>query len=205
VVRRMVPPRPINVPPRNGRSTKWIIGSMLCTQRPVIILCTPLLTFCLRAAASAQSGWPYSLAGKPRGSAPDIQSLMLAHAGNEGAEKCGSINVPKCSGTGYSYDLCKQQPEAHFVLWAIDNWANYLSAVQAEFNGATISLTALTSTLVKQFYTPQTDPTKLLVPVGIVSGIASGLSGFFGPAALIAGAGSIVSSILLQASLDKVE
>ena len=46
---------------------------------------------------------------------------------------------------------------------------------------------------------------QLIMPVGILSGIAAAISAAWPPAAVAAGAGSIVNGILTQAGLNKPE
>lgn len=132
----------------------------------------------------------------------DIQSLVLFVAGKEGLSKCDEITAPNCDGNGWDYSLCQMNPESHFVWAAITNWANYFNKLYNAFSSSTISLSGVTSTLVKQFYTPNVPPTNVLLPVGIVSGLAGAISVAFPPAGLVAGAGSIISGALTQAGLD---
>lgn len=134
--------------------------------------------------------------------ADDIQTVVLTEAGNEGAEKCDEILDPNCSGTGLDINLCRKYPEAHFVWFAITHWAAFMNKLHGTFDDSTISLSALTSSLVKQFYTPQSDPSQLIMPVSILSGLAAALSAAYPPAAVAAGAGSIVNGVLTQAGLN---
>lgn len=135
----------------------------------------------------------------------DIQSLALHLAGNEGGNECGWITGPGCDGIGYDYNLCRQYPEGHFVLFSIDNWANLLGNVHVQLSDTTISLSSLTSDLVKQFFTPQVDPGNLILPVSIFSGAATLLGQLWAPASIISGVGTIVSGALTQAGLNQPE
>lgn len=134
--------------------------------------------------------------------ATDIQSVVLYEASKEGLSKCDEITDPNCGGNGWDYSLCQKSPEAHFVWFAITNWANYFNKLYNAFSSSTISLSGLTSTLVTQFYTPQTPPTNLILPVSIISGLAAGISAAWPPAALVAGAGGIINGALTQAGLN---
>ena len=137
--------------------------------------------------------------------ATDIQTVVLYEASKDGVAKCNEITNPSCSATGTDWNLCNKSPQAHFVWFAITNWANYFNKLYEAFSSSTISLTSLTSTLVKQFYTPQQDPTNLILPVSIVSGLAAALSSVWPPAAVAAGAGGIINGALTQAGLNKPE
>lgn len=136
---------------------------------------------------------------------PDIQQIIIKLMGDDGVQSCDEITDPICEATGRSWPLCNQHPEAHFVFIALTNWANFLNKLHQTLLDSTVSLTALTGTLREQFYTPAEDPSRLLVPIGIVSGIAGAISGFYGPVAIVAGAGSIINAIITQAGLDQVE
>ena len=136
---------------------------------------------------------------------PNIQDANLDWMGNDGVSTCHFIGDDACSPNGRDFNKCEENPEAHFLYIAFNNWNQYLQSIVDSFDVSTTSLTALTSTLRDQFFTPRGDPTELLVPVGVVSGIAGAISGFYGPVALVAGAGAIASAIIIQAGLDQVE
>lgn len=137
--------------------------------------------------------------------ATDIQSVVLYEASKEGLSKCNEISLPNCGGNGWDYGLCQKSPEAHFVWFAITNWANYFSKLHNAFTDSRVSLVAKTSNLVKEFYTPQTNPTNLILPVSIVSGFAAAISAAWPPAAVVAGAGGIINGALTQAGLNRAK
>lgn len=67
---------------------------------------------------------------------------------------------------------------------------------------STLSVGTLTHDLVTKFYTPQTNPTNLIMPVSIASGFAAMLSAAFPLAAIPAGVGAMVNGILTQSGLN---
>ncbi|KAL8671136.1 MAG: hypothetical protein Q9168_004351, partial [Polycauliona sp. 1 TL-2023] len=133
----------------------------------------------------------------------NIQDLVLELAGKEGVGECKEISNPNCGASGLDYGLCKQHPSVHFMYIALTNWANFLNKVYESFQSSTLSITALTSSLVNQFYTPQTDPKGLLVPIGIVNGLAGIISVAWGPIGLLGGIGAIAAAFITQAGLDR--
>ncbi|KAL8826888.1 MAG: hypothetical protein Q9191_003523 [Dirinaria sp. TL-2023a] len=126
--------------------------------------------------------------------ANDVQTVVPTKAGNEGAEKCDEILDPNCSGTGLDINLCRQYPEAHFLWFAISHWAHFMNKLHGTFDDSTISLKSLTSTLVKQFFIPQSDPSQLIMAVGILSGIAAAISPAWPSAAVAAASGTFAST-----------
>ena len=184
-----------------GSCTIWEIGLKTCTP---LHLARGLEQFHLKTSRRTKpwvvSNWNYHGI-----QATDIQTVVLYEASKEGVSKCDEITDPNCSGTGWDYNLCTQSPQAHFVWFAITNWANYFNKLYEAFASSTISLTSLTSDLVSQFYTPQEDPSNLILPVSVVSGLAAALSVAWPPAAIAAGAGSVINGALTQAGLDKPE
>ena len=149
-----------------------------------------------------QNNWKYPDSSTAQ---TDIQSVILKMMGNDGSEKCDEITVSVCSGTGLDWNKCNDHPEATFVWFATTHWAQFLSKMQSTLTISTTAIEGFTSDIVKKFYTPQDDPSKLIVPISIVSGIAAAISAVFPPAAVAAGAGSIANGILTQAGLDKPE
>ena len=136
---------------------------------------------------------------------PNIQDLVIHQASNDGLTACTALSNTQCVVQGEDFHLCQKSPEAHFVFQALVNWANYLETLHNTLNDDATSLTPSTSALVKQFFTTQPSLNNLLVPVGIVSGIAGGISGFLGPVAVIAGAGAITNALIVNAGLNRVE
>ena len=59
--------------------------------------------------------------------------------------------------------------------------------------------------MVTNFFTPQSEPSELIMPVSVVAGIAGVLSGAWPAFALPAGAGAIINGALTQAGMDKAE
>ena len=125
--------------------------------------------------------------------------------GNDGGEKCDEISDPGCTGTGLDFNLCKTHPKAHFTWFAITHFARFLNKLQDTFTATTVSIGLSTSDLVKKFYVPREDPSKLILPISIGAGLAAALSAAWPPAAVVAGAGSIINGALTQAGLDKPE
>jgi hypothetical protein len=146
--------------------------------------------------------WKYPNLNKAQ---DNIQSIILTLMGSDGSEQCDEIIDPNCGGTGLDWNLCTKHPEAHFVFFAMTHWAHFLNKLQSTLTISTTSITSLTHDIVTQFYTAQSDPTKLIVPVSIVSGIAGALSAAFPPAAVVAGAGALANGILTQAALDRAK
>ena len=132
----------------------------------------------------------------------DIQSIVLNLMGHDGSEKCDEIIDPVCTGTGLDYSLCKQHPEAHFVWFAITHWAHFLNKLQTTLTISALSVGTLTHDLVTKFYTPETNPTSLIMPVSIAAGFAAMLSAAYPPAAIAAGVGGMVNGILTQSGLS---
>ncbi|KAL8989841.1 MAG: hypothetical protein Q9169_008270 [Polycauliona sp. 2 TL-2023] len=133
----------------------------------------------------------------------NIQDLILELAGKQGVGQCDEITNPNCGATGLDYSLCKQHPSVTFMWIALTNWANFLNKVYESFQSSTLSITALTSDLVEQFFTPQRDPRNLLIPVGIVNGLAGILAVAWGPIGIIGGIGAIFAAFITQAGFDR--
>ncbi|KAG8529114.1 uncharacterized protein KY384_005749 [Bacidia gigantensis] len=143
---------------------------------------------------------------KRQGSKYDnIQQIILHFAGNEGAEQCDEISSPVCQGTGLDFNLCMQHPEAHFVFFAITHFANWLHKLQNTFTYSTVAAGLSTATLVKQFFTPQVDPSTLVLPVAIINGLFGALSLGIPAATLGSSAATIVSGVLTQKGLTAVD
>ena len=102
-------------------------------------------------------------------------------------------------------NLCRQNPQAHFAWFGIVHYARYLNKLQYGFLTGTASTGLQTSALVKEFYVSRQDPSELILPVSIISGAAAALSAVFPPAAVVAGAGSVINGALTQAGLNKPE
>lgn len=136
---------------------------------------------------------------------PSIQDINLRWMDYDGISTCHFVGDAGCSPNGRDFPKCTENPEAHFLYFAFFNWNQYLQSIIDSFDVSTTSLTALTSTLRLEFFVPRADPTRLLVPVNIVGGIAGAIAGFYGPVAIVAGAGSIASAFIIQAQLDRVE
>ncbi|KAG8527283.1 uncharacterized protein KY384_008027 [Bacidia gigantensis] len=150
-------------------------------------------------------GWEYALdpGATSANTSTNIQDLMLHVAGNEGAGICGPISVPNCGSTGYSHDLCLKYPEAHFAIWTINNFANWLSIVQHRLTDSAVSVGFSTNDFVKAFFTPTQNPSQLIVPVSIIGGIAAIVSSVTPVGAVIAGIAGIVNGILTQEGLNR--
>ena len=136
---------------------------------------------------------------------PNIQSLARHLVDNEGTDPCSDIDGADCVGDKLHFDKCQRNPRAGFFYFAMAHWGQWLQLLHNKLTGDAVEIGFKTSTLVSEFFTPEQDPTTLLIPVSVINGIAGGISGFFGPAAVVAGAGTIATGFLTQAGLDKPE
>ncbi|KAL8744904.1 MAG: hypothetical protein Q9190_002909 [Brigantiaea leucoxantha] len=143
--------------------------------------------------------WKYTFEGE---TIPDIQSLILQEAG-EGKSKCDKIQEDSCSTDGYDRQQCLDHPELHFVWAGVVNFAHFLYDLYQGFLASTVSIS--TGDFVQHFYHPQQDPTQLIVPISILSGIAGALSGTWPIFAIPAGAGAVINGALTQSGLDQAD
>ncbi|KAG8532949.1 uncharacterized protein KY384_002827 [Bacidia gigantensis] len=151
--------------------------------------------------AVEDNDWHYDAAKtQPVG---DYQSLILHLMGNDGGEKCDEISDPGCSGTGLDYNLCKEHPKAHFAWFAMTHFARFLGKLQSTFTTSTVAAGLQTSDLVSQFYVAREDLSDLVFPISFLSGIAAAISAAYPPAAVVAGAGSIINGALTEAGLTR--
>ena len=108
--------------------------------------------------------------------ASNIQIMIPIEVGNEGAKTYDKILDPNCFGIDLDINFYRQHSEAHFVWFAITHWAHFMNKLHDTFDDSTISLMSLIRILVKQFFTPQSDLSQLIMRVGILSGIAGVIS-----------------------------
>ncbi|KAG8530581.1 uncharacterized protein KY384_005084 [Bacidia gigantensis] len=136
---------------------------------------------------------------------PTIQSLLLHMTGNNGNDPCYDLEAPQCSGSNLPFALCTSHPKAGFAWYGLAHWAEFLSLVHTRFGNNVESIGFRTSEFVTRFYTPVEDPTTLLIPLSVVNGIVGGISGFWGPLAIVGGLGTIGTGMITQAGLDKAD
>ena len=147
-----------------------------------------------------KAGWKFI--DGPRLGQPfaDIQEAALywAHTKNDecGPDDENCVNTP---------DSCMQYPEATFFWYAIGYFSDYIALMMDHLDHCSLLGVEFAQTQVGQFYTKPPVPQQGILPISVYSGLAAAISSFFPPAAVMAGAASILTGILVQQGLKVVE
>lgn len=132
----------------------------------------------------------------------DIQEAALYWSQN-GVDQCTNVSDP-CD-PGVDYNQCLKYPEATFLWYAITYLSDYIVEMMSGVQNCDVLGLNWADDKIGQFYTLPFNPDSDIEPISIAGGIFAALSTVIPPAAIGAGAASMLNGVLTEAGLNAIE